>query len=185
MNVLGSAAFSGTSTFNSSLPTSTQTPSSAAQLTTKAYVDTAVATRPNTPMCYVRATTSSTYNIGDSVIMMNEINVNTIYNALIGGIQPTQAGYYFVSFTLSGYASASSVIWNTVLAKNYTGQISYEIIGTVVRGTANTFSVCSGIVYLLPTDVLTPCVQVSTGGTFNTQSSTQRTTSMSAFYIGS
>ena len=36
-------AFTGTVTFNSSLPTSTQTPNSAAQLTTKTYVDTLVA----------------------------------------------------------------------------------------------------------------------------------------------
>jgi len=79
--------FTGTNTFNTSLPTSTVTPSSSTQLVTKTYVDTQVATKQNTlsNASYLDSTSST------------QGQLNTI-NTTLSTLQPIITGSTNLSF---------------------------------------------------------------------------------------
>src|ERR1700740_2266627 len=67
-------AFASTTTFNNSLPTSTQTPSSASQLITKTYADTSYM-----PLTIATATTTSSTAVTIATIPVSTSNCIFIY----------------------------------------------------------------------------------------------------------
>jgi hypothetical protein len=121
--------WTGTNVFNTSLPTSTVSPSSASQLVTKTYVDTQVATKQNTlsNASYLDVTSSA------------QTQINTI-NTALSGKQNTLSNASYLDVTSSAQTQINTI--NTTLSgkQNTLSNASYLDVTSSAQTQINTIN---------------------------------------------
>jgi hypothetical protein len=176
--------FTGTNAFNTSLPTSTLTPTTSTQLTTKAYVDsgsgtallssnniftgtnafnTSLPTSTVTPTASTQLTTKAYVDSGSGTALLSSNNTWTGTNAFTAGISTTTTTYDGDSTVqdsaFTGAAALAGTYTSTNLTINSNGAISAISSGPSAVNLLplnNTWTGTNVFNTNLPTSILTP-----------------------------
>ena len=132
-----SLAVSGASTFNGSLPTSTQTPTSDTQLTTKVYVDTKISTLNTSLLSYV----DESYGVLDNQVqgyirdtdLARKLYMDASYGVLNTRVTDTDAAQRL--YVDASYGVLNKRVTDTDAAQRLYVDASYGVLNTRVTDT--------------------------------------------------
>jgi hypothetical protein len=129
-------AFTGTNTFNTSLPTSTLTPSTNTQLITKVFADGAYAPLTNS-YTTLSAVQSNTNTFTNKNIFNSQVDITTISEKLVIGGSPS-AGVVTANYANSGlmYYNPVDASALTLNITNITGELNKTFVYTVLWNSA-------------------------------------------------